>query len=115
MKTKNQIFLLSLACLYLWGCSPTMPVVIDEEIDYSQEVELTGNEYDKLSYLLEWVINIENDSADTWNKPLSTDEQKWTFIFNILNNNYMNKYENRRIQNQISIYIFYIILLNPLN
>lgn len=93
MKIKNQIFLLSLACLALWGCSPTMPVAIDEEIDYSQEVELTGNEYSKLSYLLEWMINLENDQADTWNKPLSTDEQKWTFIFNILNNNYMDKYE----------------------
>jgi hypothetical protein len=53
MKIKNQIFLLSLACLTLCGCSPTLPVVIDEEIDYSQEVELTGNEYSKLSYLLE--------------------------------------------------------------
>jgi hypothetical protein len=30
-----------------------MPVVIDEEIDYSQETNLTGNEYAKLSYLLE--------------------------------------------------------------
>ncbi len=94
MKFKNQIFLLSLAYLTLWGCSPTMPVVIDEEIDYSQEVELTGNEYAKLAYLLEWMIDLENDQADTWNNPLSTDEQKWTFIFNILNNNYMNKYEN---------------------
>lgn len=93
MKIKNQIFLLSLACLALWGCSPTMSVAINEEIDYSQEVELTGNEYSKLSYLLEWMINLENDQADTWNKPLSTDEQKWTFIFNILNNNYMDKYE----------------------
>jgi hypothetical protein len=42
---------------------------------------------------LEWMIDLENDSPDTWNKPLSTDEQKWTFIFNILNNNYMDKYE----------------------
>jgi len=39
------------------------------------------------------MIDIENDEADTWNKPLSTDEQKRTFIFNILNNNYMDKYE----------------------
>ena len=39
------------------------------------------------------MIDIENDEADTWNRPLSTDEQKWTFIFNILNNNYMDKYE----------------------
>jgi hypothetical protein len=30
-----------------------MPVVIDEKIDYSQEYELTGNEYAKLAYLLE--------------------------------------------------------------
>ena len=71
-----------------------MPVVIDEEINYSQEISLTKNEYAKLAYLLEWMIDLENDQADTWNKPLSTDKQKWTFIFNILNNNYMDKYEN---------------------
>jgi len=93
MKIKNQIFLLSLACIGLTGCAPTLPVVIDEKINYSQEVEVTGNEYAKLSYLLEGMIDLENDSPDTWNKPLSTDEQKWTFIFNILNNNYMDKYE----------------------
>ena len=93
MKIKNQIFLLSLACITLAGCTPAQPVIIDEEIDYSQKVELTGNEYTKLSYLLEWMIDLENDLPDTWNKPLSTDEQKWTFIFNILNNNYMDKYE----------------------
>jgi hypothetical protein len=69
-------------------------VVIDEGINYPQELELTGNEYSKLSYLLEWIIDLENDKSNTWNKPLSTDEQKWTFIFNILNNNYMDKYEN---------------------
>ena len=93
MKIKNQIFLLSLACITLASCTPVQLVVVDEEIDYSQEIELTGNEYNKLSYLLEGMIDLENDSPDTWNKPLSTDEQKWTFIFNILNNNYMDKYE----------------------
>ena len=70
MKIKNQIFLLSLACLALWGCSPTLPMVIDEEIDYSQEINLTWNEYAKLSYLLEWMIDLENDKSDTWNKPI---------------------------------------------
>ena len=94
MKLKNQIFLLSLLTITLNGCTPSMPVIIDEEIDYWQELALTWSEYDKLSYLLEWMIDIENDSADTWNKPLSTDVQKWTFIFNILNENYMDKYEN---------------------
>ena len=94
MKIKNQIFLLSLACITLAGCTPVQPVIVDEEIDYSQEIELTGNEYNKLSYLLEGMIDLENDSPDTWNKPLNTDEQKWTFIFNILNNNYMDNYEN---------------------
>ena len=94
MKLKNQIFLLGLLAITLSGCTPSTPVVIDEEIDYWQKLALTWSEYNKLSYLLEWVIDIENDSADTWNKPLSTDEQKWTFIFNILNENYMDKYEN---------------------
>ena len=40
MRIKNQIFLLSLACITLAGCSPVEPVVIDEEIDYSQEIDL---------------------------------------------------------------------------
>jgi hypothetical protein len=53
MKIKNQIFLLSLACISLAGCTPTQPAIIDEEIDYSQEVKLSENEYSKLSYLLE--------------------------------------------------------------
>ena len=83
MKIKNQIFLLSLTCITLAGCTPTLPIIVEEKIDYSQEVELTGYEYSKLSYLLEWMIDLKNDSPDTWNKPLSTDEQKWTFIFNI--------------------------------
>ncbi len=95
MKIKKQTFLL---CLFtgvvLGGCSPTLPAVVDEEINYSEEVTLTWLDYSKLSYLLEWMIDIENDSPDIWNKPLNTDEQKWTFIFNILNNNYMDKYEN---------------------
>ena len=90
---KTKIFLLSLLCITLSGCTPNLPVIIDEEIDYSQEVLLTWNEYSKLSYLLQWMIDIEDDPVNTWNKPLSTDEQKWTFIFNILNNNYMDKYE----------------------
>jgi hypothetical protein len=38
MKIKNQIFLLSLVCIGLAGCTP---VYIDKEIDYSKEVELT--------------------------------------------------------------------------
>ena len=104
MKFKSQVFLLSLACLTLWGCSPTLPVIIDEEINYSQVVNLTWLEYNKLSYLLEWMIDLENDKADTWNKPLSTDEQKWTFIFNILNNNYMDKYENPEEASENSYY-----------
>ena len=53
MRIKNQIFLLSLACITLAGCSPVEPVVIDEEIDYSQEIDINENEYAKLSYLLE--------------------------------------------------------------
>jgi hypothetical protein len=53
MKIKNQIFLLSLACISLAGCTPTEPAIIDEEINYSQEVKLSENEYTKLSYLLE--------------------------------------------------------------
>ena len=60
---------------------------------HSESAEITPNEYPKLIYLLQWVTDIANDQADTWNKPLSTDAQKWTFVFNILNSNYMDKYE----------------------
>ena len=41
MKIKNQIFLLSLACISLAGCTPVEPVVIDDEIEYPQEVKLS--------------------------------------------------------------------------
>lgn len=91
---KNLSFLI-LACsslLVLTACTPDKPLIQNEA--YPQELEISWLEYDKLSYLLEWMIDIKNDKANTWNKPLSTDEQKWIFIFNILNNNYMDKYEN---------------------
>jgi len=96
MRIKNQIFVLGLFfSLILCGCTTPSPIVItDENIEYQGDVSLTWNDYSKLSYLLEWVIDIENDPSGIRNKPLSTDEQKWTFIFNILNENYMNKYEN---------------------
>lgn len=87
----KKLTFLILTCSFLIlnsGCTTTRQIQI-----YPHELEISWHEYDKLSYLLEWMIDIENDKADTWNKPLSTDGQKWTFIFNILNNNYMDKYE----------------------
>jgi len=89
---KNFLSLLILTCsllITLTACTPAKPTQT-----YPQELEISWLEYSKLSYLLEWMIDLEHDQADTWNKPLNTDEQKWTFIFNILNNNYMDKYEN---------------------
>ncbi len=59
--------------LLLTGCTPTKPTET-----YPQKLEISWLEYDKLSYILEWIIDINNDKADTWNKPLNTDEQKWT-------------------------------------
>ena len=92
MKIKKHFFLCGLfAVIFVLTWCITSPT---EEKSYSQDLTLTWNEYSKLSYLLEWMVDLDNDSPDTWNKPLSTDEQKWTFIFNILNNNYMDKYEN---------------------
>ena len=88
MNKKLSLFVLFVSVLFYW-CSK-----IDTEINYTENSEITWYEYSKLSYLLEWVIDIENDKADIWNKPLSTDKQKWRFIFDILNNNYMDKYEN---------------------
>ena len=88
---KKKLTFLIIACSLLIlnsGCTTTKSIET-----YPHELEISWHEYDKLSYLLEWMIDIENDKADTWNKPLSTDGQKWTFIFNILNNNYMDKYE----------------------
>jgi hypothetical protein len=41
MRFKNQIFLLGLLTITLSGCTPTLPVTIDEEINYSQEINLT--------------------------------------------------------------------------
>jgi len=90
MKKNLSFLILSFSLLFsLTGCTTNKPAQT-----YPQELGISWLEYDKLSYLLEWIIDIKNDKANTWNKPLSTDEQKWTFIFNILNNNYMDKYEN---------------------
>ena len=105
MKIKSQIFLLCFSCIFLSGCITTK--TMENEIDYSQTVEIKWNDYFRLSYLLEWMIDLENDLPDVWNKPLSTDEQKWTFIFNILNNNYMDKYE---LQKEASENPYYPIL-----
>ena len=91
MKKNLSFLILSFSLLlFVTGCTIIKPTQA-----YPQELEISWPEYDKLSYLLEWIIDIKNDKADTWNKPLNTDEQKWTFIFNILNNNYMDKYENQ--------------------
>lgn len=88
MNWRIAFLTLLLSIIFVW-CTKVEP-----NIEYSIDNELTWNDYVKLSYLLEWVIDIENDKAGVRNKPLSTDTQKWTFIFNILNNNYMDKYEN---------------------
>ncbi len=87
MSKKISFIVLILSVLFCW-CTK-----IDTNINYDIETELTWYEYSKLSYLLEWTIDLENDEADKWNKPLATDFQKWRFIFNILNNNFMDKYE----------------------
>ena len=88
---KKKLTFLILTCSFLIlnsGCTTTRQIQT-----YPYELEISWLKYDKLSYLLEWMIDLEYDKVDTWNKPLSTDGQKWTFIFNILNNNYMDKYE----------------------
>ena len=90
MKKNLSLLILSFSLLlFITGCTSAKPTQT-----YPQALEINWLEYDKLSYLLEWMIDLENDKADTWNKPLSTDTQKWTFVFNILNNDYMNKFEN---------------------
>ena len=90
MKKNLSFLILSFPLLLLpIGCTP-----IKSTQAYPQKLEISWPEYNKLLYLLEWIIDIKNDKADTWNKPLSTDAQKWTFVFNILNNDYMNKFEN---------------------
>lgn len=89
MKKNLSLLILSFSLLLLTGCTSTKPTQA-----YPQALEINWLEYDKLSYLLEWMIDLEHDQGNTWNQPLSTDEQKWTFVFNILNNNYMDKYEN---------------------
>jgi len=84
------MILLSITCS---GCFTTT----QEKIEYQYPTSIDWIEKDKLSYLLQWVIDIENDEPDVWNKPLSTDEQKWRFVYNILNSNYMDKYEEEWI------------------
>ena len=38
---RKQFLLLSLAGIILSGCTPTLPVIINDEIDYPQEITLT--------------------------------------------------------------------------
>ena len=83
MTKKLGIFALALPILFCW-CTK-----VNEEINYHEATGITWYEYSKLSYLLEWVIDVENDKAGIRNKPLASDHQKWRFIFNILNNNYI--------------------------
>lgn len=93
MKKKLSFLIFTCSLLLIpTACTPNKPTT--KNIDSQQTLEINWVEYDRLSYLLEGVIDIANDPADTWNKPLSTDTQKWTFVFNILNNDYMNKFEN---------------------
>ena len=58
---KKNLFLLILTYSFLIfnsGCAPTLPVVVDEDINYSQEIQITGDAYAKLSYLWsEWLIS----------------------------------------------------------
>ena len=98
MNKKLSLFVLFVSVVFCW-CTK-----IDTEINYTENSEITWYEYSKLSYLLEWVIDVENDEADIRNKPLASDHQKWRFIFNILNNNYMDKYENPMEASDYSVY-----------
>ena len=92
MKKKLSFLIFTCSLLLIpTACTPNKPTT--KNLDYPQTLEINWVEYDRLSYLLEGVTDIANDPADTWNKPLSTDAQKWTFVFNILNSNYMDKYE----------------------
>ena len=105
MKQKFLLFGLCVILFSATACTPSKPTI--ENNNYPQPTDITSNEYPKLIYLLQWVTDIVNDPAGTWNKPLSTDAQKWTFVFNILNSNYMDKYE---IPEEASEDLYYPIL-----
>ena len=38
---RKQILLLGLAGIILSGCTPTLPITIDEDIDYPKEITVT--------------------------------------------------------------------------
>ena len=105
MKQKILLFGLCVILFSATACTPSKPTI--ENNNYPQPTDITSNEYPKLIYLLQWITDIVNDLADTWNKPLSTDAQKWKFVFNILNSNYMDKYE---IPEEASEDLYYPIL-----
>ena len=60
--------------------------------EYPQEIKLNEVETEKLSYALQGIIDVFNHDPDTKIVPLETDREKAIFVYNILNNNFENKY-----------------------
>lgn len=78
-------------CFIIFGCDNQINIWINANAP--KIIVLDDDENAKLSYLLQWVLDFNNSQENTEIQPLATDESKWIFIYNILNDNYMNKYE----------------------
>ena len=107
MKFKNQIFLSLLGiilCMTL--CLPNKDPIKENEKD-QKTITLSDTENNKLSYILQGIMDFPNDEENQRNTPLKTDEQKGKLVFNFLNANYMDKYEEQREHQETDVYPYF--------
>ena len=98
---KSKLIILPILTIIIAWCEKINPGITGNtsgenqiiEPSWTEIIDNTIIEDEKLSYLLQWVSDFFNTNENTELQPLATDEAKWTFIYNILNDNYMNKYE----------------------
>lgn len=107
MKFKNQIFLSLLGIiLCMTWCLPNQDPIEENEKD-QKTITLSDTELSKLSYILQGVMDFSNDEENQRNTPLKTDEQKGKLVFNFLNANYMDKYEEQREHQETDGYPYF--------
>ena len=87
-------------------CLPNQDPIEENEKD-QKTITLSDTENNKLSYILQGVMDFSNDEENQRNTPLKTDEQKGKLVFNFLNANYMDKYEEQREHQETDGYPYF--------
>ena len=87
-------------------CLPNKDPIKENEKD-QKTITLSDTENNKLSYILQGIMDFPNDEENQRNTPLKTDEQKGKLVFNFLNANYMDKYEEQREHQETDVYPYF--------